>query len=109
MTDPALIEFTEKLDKYNDLEVEASSYEAIYVEHPGWRLPPQGVPFSVKPEITFAGIAPDGTHVHVIVSVCPDKEHKAICLSLRGTCTVGHLREHLRVKGICACPPSEES
>lgn len=102
MTDQALIDFTTKLDKYNDLEVEASSYEAVHKEFP------EGSPSVVKPELEFVGVAPDGTHVHVIVSVCPDKEHEVICLSLQGTCTVKYLREHLRVKGICACPPSED-
>ena len=103
MTDQALIDFTAKLDKYNDLEVEVSAYEAVHKEYP------KGPPSVIKPEMDFAGIAPDGTHVHVIVSVCPDKEHEAICLSLRGTFTVKYLREHLHVKGICACPPSEEN
>ena len=103
MTDQALIDFTAKLDKYNDLKVKASLYEAVRKEYS------QGPPSVVEPEITFAGIAPDGTHVHVVISVCPDKEHEVITLSLQGACTVRYLRRHLRVKGICACPPSEES
>ena len=103
MTDQALIDFTAKLDKYNDLEVKASFYEAVYEEYS------QRPPSVVKPEMDFIGIASDGTIVTVIVSVCPDEEHEAICLSLQGTCTVKYLREYLHIKGICACPPSEES
>ena len=102
MTDQALIDFTAKLDKYNDLEVKASFYEAVHEEY--FRKPT----LIVDPEMDFIGIASDGTIVTVIVSVCPDEEHEAICLSLQGTCTVKYLREHLHIKGICACPPSED-